>query len=250
MRPCLLPLALLAGLLPVSATQNLLVVGQTYNTGYDGSSKIAGGQPDNDFSLTTPPATFGTPVVADGPVPSVWNQIAGAQFISPTADQAYPVSPAEGDPKGTYIYEAILADTFAVPTTLTVSGEFEADDYATAYVDGDFLAMTPGVDNTTHGFTTPTSFSQTFTVDAESLPVTIDFVVENKADTTDHIAINPTGLLVSNLKFTVDNSTGPADMPSVPEPEGGSMMFAGMGLLIFIQRLRSRPGADCLPKFG
>jgi hypothetical protein len=64
--------------------------------------------------------------------------------------------------------------------------------------------------------------------------VTIDFVVFNKDDTTDGIAVNPTGLLVSDLEFSVDN------MEASPEPRSWAMIAGGLGLLIFIQRLRTR----------
>jgi hypothetical protein len=227
-RYLLLPV-LLSTLVPASAAQTLLELGQSYSTGYSGSTELAGGAPDLDFTLNG----TAVPVVAD-PVPSVWITVPGAQFISPTEDQQYPANPPEGDPKGTYVYEAILASTFSVPTTLTVTGSFAADDYAFASVDGLYLGMTPGFTSLPAGYSQTTTFDQTFTVQAGSLPVTIDFVVFNKDDTTDGIAVNPTGLLVSDLEFSVDN------MEASPEPRSWAMIAGGLGLLIFIQRLRTR----------
>jgi hypothetical protein len=229
MKPYLLLPVLFSTLLPASAAQTLLELGQSYNTGYVGSTPIADGNPDFDFTLN------GTAVpVVPYPIPPEWITVSGAQFISPTEDQQYPANPPEGEPGGTYVYQAVLDDTFSVPTTLTVSGVFAADDYATASVDGLYLGMTPGFASPPPGYSTTTSFSKTFTVDAGSLPVTIDFVVYNEDDTTDGIAVNPTGLLVSDLKFTE------ASVESSPEPKTWAMMAGGLGLLFFIQRLRIR----------
>jgi hypothetical protein len=229
MKPHLLPLALLTTLLPVSAAQTLLQIGQTYNTGYVGGTALAAGASDLDFTLNG----NAVPVVPS-PIPPEWITVSGAQFISPTVDQQYPANPPAGDPKGTYVYEAVLASTFSVPTTLTVSGSFAADDYAYVSIDGLYLGMTPGFTSLPAGYSETTSLDQTFTVQAGSLPVTIDFVVFNKDDTTDGIAVNPTGLLVSDLKFTVDS------MEASPEPKSWAMMAGGLVLLLFIQRLRRR----------
>jgi hypothetical protein len=222
MKKIFIPLALVAALMPLSLSAQL-VLGQTYNTGYVGSTPLAPGAADNLFTLLSGvPAVTSVPVVAS-PVPAVWVTIPGAQFISPTEDQQYPAPPVEGDAPGTYDYHTTLATDFGVPTTVTLTGSFAADNAATLYVDGFNIITAPAP-----AYGSLTSFSDTFTIFTGVRDTTIDFVVNNQDDTGG--TINPTGLLVSNLSIVATQT---------PEPGTWAMMLGGVGLLGVALRRRT-----------
>jgi hypothetical protein len=233
MKNQLLPLILSVFLLPVAAsaaTQDL-VIGQSYSTGYDSSTStaLAPGATDLYFSLlssTSQGVSSSSPVVAS-PVPSVWAVVPGAQFISPSEDQAYPTAPGspEGNLPGTYTYSALLQTDFSTATSVTLTGSFAADNGATLQIDGFTVESVPAP---AYGSATP--FDYTFTLAGGALPLdtTIDFVVNNQDDTNG--TINPTGVLVSNLKV-VSNA--------VPEPSTWALMFGGLAMLFFVRRVRS-----------
>ncbi len=200
-----------------------LQVNQTYNTGYNGSTQLLGGQPDLDFLLFSP-AGISTPVVAD-PIPVAYGPVpAGAQWIAPTEDQTDdPPAPIAGDPPGEYGYAAALSTDFLVPTDVTISGEFEADNSVLLEINN--TIVTSAADP---AFLTPTSFSYTFTLGAGSISTPIVFYVNNVADSNMYggVSANPTGLLVSNLKISA----------ATPEPSTWLLMFAGLGSLLIFKR--------------
>jgi hypothetical protein len=200
-----------------------LVVNQTYNTGYNGSTALAAGSADTYFNLYSyvPTPTLTAPVVAD-PIPAAWDSVAGAQWISPTENQTYPAPPIEGDPAGTYDYNAVLATDFLVPTEVTVTGSFAADNDASLIIDGTTVTSVAAP-----AYATLTSFDYTFTIYTGERFTPIDFVVNNLDDTGG--TVNPTGLLVSNLRVTTSQT---------PEPSTYLLMFASLGSLLMVKRVR------------
>jgi hypothetical protein len=222
MKKILFPLALMAALMPLGVSAQL-VLGQTYNTGYVGNTPLAPGAADTLFTLLSGvPAVASAPVVAS-PVPAAWVTVPGAQFISPTEDQQYPAPPVEGDAPGTYDYHTTVATNFGVPTTVTLTGSFAADNGGTLFVDGFSIVTVPAP-----GYAFLTAFSDTFTIYTGSRDTTIDFVVNNQDDTGG--TINPTGLLVSNLSIVATQA---------PEPGTWAMMLGGLGVLAFGLRRRT-----------
>ena len=202
-----------------------LQLDQTYNTGYVGTTALAAGLPDLNFSLFSFPYSSSQPVVAS-PVPSVWVVVPGAQFISPTEDQAYPSDPPQGNAPGVYDYDAQLSTNFLVPTSVTLTGGFAADNAVTLFVDGTSVTAVAAP-----AYASLTNFSYTFTIMGGTKLTSIDFVVNNLDDTNG--TINPTGLLVSNLKAT----------SSAPEPSTWLMMFAGVGVLLVVAQRSRRASA-------
>lgn len=201
-----------------------IVVNQTYNTGYNSvtNTALAPGSGDLYFNLYSySPAPFvGTPVVTSPDDPA-WVQPVGAQWISPVENQSG--APGTGSPAGIYDYNAFFASDFLVPTTVTMTGSYAADDGATLYVNG--VAVSSIVPE---GYTTLTPFSYTFTLTAGPSIIPIDFLVNN-LNTGGSQSTNPTGLLVSNLTIR----TG-----SAPEPTTWLMLFVGVGALLVVQRAR------------
>jgi hypothetical protein len=201
------------------------VVNQTYNTGYNSvtDKPLASGTDDLYFNLYSySPAPFqGTPVVTHPDNP-LWVQTSGAKWISPVEDQSG--KPGTGSPAGLYDYNAFLATDFLMPTQVTVTGAFAADDSATFYVDA-----VPVVSDAAEGYLALTPFSYTFTLGAGPSIIPIDFLVINE-NTGGSQSTNSTGLLVSDLRFTTGNPT--------PEPGTWLMLFVGLGALFTVQRVR------------
>jgi len=220
----LLILAAITAFTVAPATASVpLVVNQTYNTGYDGSTALAAGQSDLYFNLYSyvPTPTLTAPVVAS-PIPADWVTTAGAQWISPTENQSSSPSPAEGDPAGTYDYNALFATNFLVPTQITVTGSFAADNDVSLIVDGTTVMSL--ADPASGSLS---SFDYTFTVFSGARFTPIDFVVNNLDNTGG--SSNPTGLIVSNLRFSTT---------STPEPSTYAMLFLGLGSLLMVKRVR------------
>jgi hypothetical protein len=219
-------LTVLAAIAVPAVASTDLQVNQTYNTGYNGSTPIAGGQPDLYFTLFNG-ANITTPVVAD-PIPVAYGPVpAGAQWIAPTEDQADdPPAPIAGDPPGEYGYAAALSTDFLVPTEVTFTGEFESDNSAILEI-GNSNTVVISVANP--AFLTPTSFSFTLTLGTGSISTPIVFYVNNVADGNMYngVSANPTGLLVSNLKIST----------AAPEPSTWILMFAGLGSLFMVKRI-------------
>jgi hypothetical protein len=204
-----------------------LVVNQTYSTGYNGA-EITPGQPDAYFNLYSFDVTLGSdnPVVAS-PIAGPWYHPTGgvvAQWISPTEDQTYP-STNIGDPPGTYDYDAQLSTDFLVPanvgTLVTLTGSFAADNDVTLDVDGSIVMSVAAP-----AYATLTPFTYTFTIYGGTRSTSIDFVVNNLDDTGG--TNNPTGLIVSNLRISAPT----------PEPSTWLLMFAGLGSLLMVKRVR------------
>jgi hypothetical protein len=213
-----------------------LVVGGTYNTGYVGSTAITAGGSDFNFQVgytgPGPLVAFGAPVVPTE-IPSGWTSTPGAQFISPSADQAYPPTPYEGNLPGDYDYHTSILNGFIIPTEITISGSFAADNTVEIGVNGTivvpFASTSPNSEFA--GPLTPFSFTVLAT---PGVSTGLDFIVENyNSDNSDPFTtgtdghLNPTGLLVSNLKITV-----------APEPSTWAMMILGFGALFVLPRLR------------
>jgi len=201
-----------------------LVINQTYNTGYNSvtNTPLAPGSLDLYFNLYSySPAPFsGTPVVTS-PTDPAWVAPVGAQWISPVEDQSG--SPGSGSPAGVYDYNAFFASDFLVPTSVTLSGSYAADDGATLYVNG--VAVSSIVPE---GYLVMTPFNYTFTLGAGPSIIPIDFLVNN-LNTGGSGSTNPSGLIVSNL--TVRTT-------AAPEPGAWAMLFAGIGILFLVQRVR------------
>jgi hypothetical protein len=206
-----------------------LAIDQTYSTGYSNGVALAPGAADPDFTLYSAipgqaPVTS-IPVVAS-PVPAVWVMTSGAQFISPTENQAYPSTPPEGNAPGVYDYQALLTTDFSVPTTLTISGAFGADNAATAYVNGFSMATDPAP-----GYQALVDFNYAFTEAAGPQTISVDFVVNNQNDTDG--TINPTGVIVSGLSVSDVDVVAAA-----PEPRSWLLMTVGIGAFVFLRRIR------------
>jgi hypothetical protein len=203
-----------------------LQVNQTYNSGYTGSTPLAAGQPDLDFLLFNPSATITTPVVAD-PIPVAYGPVpAGSQWIAPTENQTDdPPAPIAGDPPGEYGYAASLSTNFLVPTEVTFTGEFESDNSAILEINNTLVSSAPAPD-----FLSPTSFTFSLLVGTGQVYTPIVFYVNNIADGNMYggVSANPTGLLVSNLKISA----------ATPEPSTWLLLFAGMGSLVMVKRIR------------
>ncbi len=195
-----------------------LVVNQTYNSGYDQSNNpLPGGSSDLYFVLQPTAATFPAVVVSqDDPA---WVQVAGAKWIGVSADQSG--APGSGTPPALYDYQALLATDFLTPTTVTMSLSFAADDGSVLYVnDAEVTSVSP------EGYTTLTPFTYTFTLNSGSTFTPIDFVVNN----LNTGGANPSGLLVSGLKFKTNTA---------PEPSTWALLFAGFGAVLVVRRLRT-----------
>jgi len=202
-----------------------LSVNQTYNTGYNGNTAIAPGGDDVNFILFSS-AGVTTPVVSD-PIPVAYGPVpAGAQWIAPTENQTDdPPAPIAGDAPGEYAYAAALSTDFLVPTDVTFTGEFEADNSVTLEINNAVVASAANP-----AFLIPTTFSLTINIGAGSVSTPIQFYVNNIADSNIYngASANPTGLLVSNLKIST----------AAPEPSTWLLMFAGLGSLLMVRRVR------------
>lgn len=206
-----------------SSAATPLQIGQTYDSGYTGTTELAVGAGDNDFTLYGPNFAISTPVVA-GPIPGAWVPDSNiGLWISPTENQTYPSNVPEGDAPGLYDYDAQLSTNFLVPTSITISGSFAADNAVSLYIDGTQVTSVAAP-----AYGSLTSFSYTFTLThTGSYSVPIDFIVTNLDDVNG--AVNPTGLFVSGLK---------AVATSAPEPSTWAMLFAGIAGLLVVRRVR------------
>jgi hypothetical protein len=208
---------------PAFATTSLSI-NQTYNSGYSGSTALAFGAADNDFSLSSSEVSATVPVVAN-PISALYVTSPSAQWISPTENQTDPSNPKVGDPPGTYNYDAQLSTNFLIPTKVTFTGQFASDNAVTLYIGGTQVTSVASP-----AFQGLTSFTYSLTLGAGSLETPIDFLVTNLDDGG---GVNPTGLLVVGLKASA----------AVPEPGTWLMLFGAATVLVFVQRLR---GANVL----
>ena len=211
-----------AALVSPSLAATPVVVGQTYNTGYNSvtNTPLAPGSADLYFNLYS---YAGTVPVVTSPDSPLWVQAAGAQWISPVEDQSG--APGSGSPAGIYDYNAFLATDFLVPTSVTMSGSFAADDGSSIYFDGTLVATV-----SPEAYTALTPFSYTFTLNAGPSIKAFDFLVNN-LNSGGASSTAPTGLLVSGLKF-VANTTA-------PEPSTWALLFVGAGALFLMRRVRA-----------
>ncbi len=210
-----------AALATPSLAATPMVVGQTYNTGFNSltNAPLAPGSSDLYFNLYS--YAGNTPVVAHPDFPA-WVQTASAQWIAPVENESG--APGSGAPAGVYDYNSFLATDFLVPTSVTVTGSFAADDGSTFYVNGTFAAsISP------EASLALTPFSYTFTLGAGPSMVPIDFFVNN-LNTGGSQSTNPTGLLVTNLKFTASGSA--------PEPSTWALLLAGGCAVLLVRRAR------------
>ena len=199
-----------------------MTIGETYNSGVNPytSTPLAAGSADLLFNLYSFfPAPFSgaatvVPTVDNGPG---WVTAAPGQWIAPVENE----TSAGGSPAGSYTYQGSFASDFLLPTSITVTGAFAADNSGQLYINGVLADSTPAV-----GFTSLTPINFTFTVAAGLSIVPVQFVVDNTPNAN---AANPTGLLVSNLVF----SAAPT-----PEPSTWALLIGGAGLLAFVQRRR------------
>jgi hypothetical protein len=222
--------------LAVTDASAQLLLGEMYSTGYAGSTKLSAGSADPLFEIVSQPPlqtgtleTTGTPysAVVAGPIPPEWVVVSGAQFISPTTDQTYSPPTVAGDLPGQYDYQTYYKNTSTTPVSVTVSGEFAGDDYATVSFDGTQIGATP-TGPTGYGYGQLTSFSMTFEIYPASTEIPLDFYVHNLDDTQGNP--NPTGLLVSDLEISL----------TAPEPSAVVLLLGGAGLLCLIVMRRNR----------
>jgi hypothetical protein len=210
-----------------------LVLGDTYNTGYSGVVALAPGATDTDFTIISAPVGQSTGINPVVPTiqPSVWFTSPTAQYISPSTDQHYPPDPAYGgDLPGNYDYQSILGTDFIVPTDVTFTGSYAADNTASVEIGGNIVTTTLTPPNS--DFSGPlVPFTFTLLVGSGVQNTSVDFIVENynsdnssprNSDGLD----NPTGLIVSNLRATA------------PEPSTYAMLVAGLGALLLVKRVR------------
>lgn len=219
-------ITLLTAALAVPAVADLQL-GQTYNSGYSGSTALSAGSVDTDFTLYSNAYGITLPVVAN-PIPVAWGTPpAGAQWISPTENQTdNPPLPIQGSAPGNYVYQAELDTNFLIATAVTFNGSFEADNSIVLYINGQEVTS---VANPAFG-NLYTFAPVTFTIGAGSVQTPISFFINNVADgnTFNGTSENPTGLLVSGLKAAT----------AAPEPGTWLLLFSGVTVLALVHRLR------------
>ena len=222
-RSIILTLLSVVFVVPASATTYTpLQLNQTYNSGYNGSKALAFGAADYDFQLSSSEVSATVPVVAN-PISGLYVTSPYAQWISPTENQTDPSNPKVGDPPGSYDYNAELSTDFLVPTVVTFTGQFAADNTVELKIDG--MEVTNVAPANGQAFLGLTSFTYAFKIGAGSLDTPIDFLVTNLDDGG---GVNPTGLLVVGLKASA----------AAPEPATWLMLFSGVAVLVFVQRRR------------
>jgi hypothetical protein len=228
-------LALLVAVVGLSTTHGSaqLVLGQTYNSGYSGATKLAAGAADTDFKLVSVPSgqtTGVNPVVPTSTPVGYWYTSSTAQFISPTPGQG-PSSNPYGDLPGYYDYQTILTTNFMVPTFVNIAGSVLSDNTVDIKVDGSVIFTGPSSPNSEYAGP-PNPFTDTLSIAAGVQSTTIDFVVENynannSVPPVSNGGTSATGLLVSGLKATV-----------APEPSTWLLLGCGLVSLLLIQRVR------------
>ena len=215
---------------------NIYSTGYTPTTTYPGSPVVPGvaltpGTSDLFFTLYSAYPSPGTgsavvvPKAQNGPG---WVTATGAQWLGPVQNEsgnsATSAPTPEGGLAGIYDYSSDFSSNFLVPTSITMTGLFAADDSVSLYVNG---VLVQTVNPEAFGTLTPINF--TFTVGAKESIVPIDFVVDNTANGGSE-STNPTGLLVSNLQFVAKSTA--------PEPSTWALLLVGAGVLAFAQRRR------------
>jgi hypothetical protein len=200
-------------------------VGETYNSGVNPytNAQLAGGSADllfNLYSFTPAPFSGAATVVPTADNGPGWVTASPAQWIAPMENETGVAG--SGNPAGSYTYQGSFASDFLVPTTITVTGAFAADNSAQLYINGVLADSTPAI-----GFTALTQINFTFTASAGLAIVPVQFVVDNTPDAN---AVNPTGLLVSDLVFSTTATT--------PEPSTWLLLIGGAGALLVVQRRR------------
>ena len=190
-----------------SAGAHAATITGLFDTGVDGSgTPLAEGATDTHWVLNG----SDSPVVYDNPA---YTLTSDARFIAAQADGGYTVNP------NTYTLSFDLSGLNAA--TAQLSGNFEADNYASVYLN-DHLIAQDFQGTTTANFQSFTPFSSGASNFVSGVN-TLRFVVTDTGP--------PSAFLVSGL-------SGTASVAGVPEPATWAMMLLGFGGLGALVRRR------------
>jgi hypothetical protein len=189
-----------------------------YNTGYDGTQLISGGQPDPNYRLVIGGTTANVGVETS--IPPSWLHVDPATSISawigPNSDGSI-----FGDADTNYTYRTTFDLSGFDPTTVVITGQWATDDSGYIKLNNDVTSITSTGFGAWAQFTLSSSDFQ-----FESGINTLDFVVHNGPSAPP----NPTGLRV---EFTT------ADATATPEPASLLMIGAGLIALGALRRRRA-----------
>ena len=210
-------------LVGVTASVQAAAIPGLFNTGVDDSGALlAGGAIDPHYELVASPGdAFGPSAFAADPIPGgFWvPNSSSSRWIAPTVNQALGSATT---PPGDYLYRLSFDLTGLDPSSAQISGKWATDNSGQIFINDTLTA------NLSLGFGALTTFAVTsgFVAGLNYL----DFAVHNLECGG---CSNPTGLRVEDI-------AGTANVAAIPEPETYALMLAGLGLLGFAARRRTR----------